>query len=367
MRNKDFLKGGAVELPFCFKSKTVIPPKNFAIHLTITGGSMYSFFKFLPVSLILFVALFVQTQNSISSERATYVMPPNYSGTQGTATFLGPLSNAQRTIHLLIRDSILTPLIGQEITAFTFRLLASASSNWPGADVTFTNYDIYLSPGVAPENRSFTFADNIAGPQKRVRSGPLTIPAGSFPFGGSPTTFGTDINFDSAYIYTGGHLLIEIRHTGFTGTSASVDAASTSSSGYAFLYSSCWASSYTATSGGLQANFVVTRLNARNPVGLVNITETASQFSLGQNYPNPFNPVTKIRFEIPSTGGITKSATKLMVFNSLGQQVAQLVNGVLSPGSYEVDFDGSGLSSGVYYYRIESGEYSDIKKMMLVK
>ena len=328
---------------------------------------MSSFFKSYLVSFIFLLALLFQTQSSISSERATYVVPPNYAGVQATATFLGPLSNAQRTIHFLIRDSVLTPLIGQEITALTFRLLASAIGNWPAADVTFNDYDIYLSPGVAPENRSFTFADNIAGPQKRVRSGPLTIPAGSFPFGGSPTTFGTDINFDSAYIYTGGHLLIEIRHKGFTGTSASVDAASTSSSGYAFLYSSCWASSYTATSGGLQANFAVTRLNARNPVGVVNITGTAEQFTLGQNYPNPFNPVTKIRFEIPATGGITNAATKLSIFNSLGQQVAQLVNRVLSPGAYEVDFDGSGLSSGVYYYRIESGEYSDMKKMMLVK
>lgn len=328
---------------------------------------MSSFFKTFLTSFIILLALLFQTQSSLSSERATYVVPPNYAGVQATATFLGPLTNTQRTIHLLIRDSILTPLIGQEITAITFRLLASATSNWPAADVTFTNYDIYLSPSVAPENRSFTFADNIAGPQKRVRSGPLTIPAGSFPFGGSPTTFGTDINFDSAYIYTGGHLLIEIRHTGFTGTSASVDAASTSSSGYAFLYSSCWASTYTATSGGLQANFVVSRLNARNPVSVVNLNGTATQFTLGQNYPNPFNPVTKIRFEIPATSGIINSATKISVFNSLGQQVAVLVNQVLSPGAYDVDFDGAGLSSGVYYYRIQSGTYSDIKKMMLVK
>ena len=328
---------------------------------------MSSFFKSYLVPFVFLLALLLQPQSITSSERATYVVPPNYAAVQATATFLGPLSNAQRTIHLLIRDSILTPLIGQEITAITFRLLTSASSNWPAADVTFTNYDIYLSPGVAPENRSFTFADNIAGPQKRVRSGPLTITAGSFPFGGSPTSFGTDINFDSSYIYTGGHLLIEIRHTGFTGTSASVDAASTSSAGYGFLYSSCWAGNYTATTGGLQANFVVSRLNARDPVSVVNLTETASEFTLGQNYPNPFNPSTKIRFELPSTGVITGAATKLSVFNSLGQEVAVLVNRVLSPGSYEVSFDGAGLSSGVYYYRIQSGTYSDIKKMMLVK
>ena len=128
---------------------------------------MSSFFKSYLVSFIFLLALLFQTQSSISSERATYVVPPNYAGVQATATFLGPLSNAQRTIHFLIRDSVLTPLIGQEITAITFRLLTSATSNWPSADISYTNYDIYLSQSVAPENRSLTFANNIVGPQKK--------------------------------------------------------------------------------------------------------------------------------------------------------------------------------------------------------
>ncbi len=318
-------------------------------------------------SVVFFNLVFmVNISVTAQTDRSTNVIPPEYTAMQGTHSFLGPLANAQRTYQLLIRDTLLSSMVGQEITAITFRLLASASSNWPAADITFSNYDIYLSQSVAPENRSTTFANNVVGVQKRVRSGPLTITAGSFPFGGSPTTFGTDINFDSAYVYTGGHLLIEIRHMGFTGTSASVDAIGTAISGYGFLFSACYAASYTATSGALQGNFAVTRINSRNPVGVVNITEIANQFKLGQNYPNPFNPTTKISFEIPATG-VSNSATNITVFNSLGQQVAVLVNEILSPGTYEVDFNGAGLSSGVYYYRLQSGSYSEIKKMMLIK
>ena len=264
-------------------------------------------------SLILITVLYISstvvnadnTGNTQFSYSAFYVIPPNYAGTQGTGTFLGPLSNAQRTYQLLIRDSILTGLVGQRITGITYRLIASASSNWPASDVTFTNYDIYLSQSVAPENRSFTFAQNVVGVQKRVRFGSLTITAGSFPFGGTPTQFGADITFDSAYVYNGGHLLIEIRHTGFTGTSSSTDAILTSTSGYGFLFSACWAGSYTATSTTTQGNFAVIRLNASPVLGIESGTEEANQFRLKQNYPNPFNPVTNITLSLQTQANDT--------------------------------------------------------------
>lgn len=206
------------------------------------------------------------------------MIPNAYAGTQGTASFLGPLAIAQRTYQLLIRDLMLTSIIGQEITAITYRLLASATSNWPASDVTFTNYDIYLSESVAPENRSLVFASNVVGPQKRVRYGSLTITTGSFPFGGSPTTFGSEITFDSAYVYNGGHMLIELRHTGFTGTSTSVDAISTSTGGYGFLISACWTGNYSGTSG-LQGNFSVIRLTANPLTSTGNQSEVIKEFT----------------------------------------------------------------------------------------
>jgi len=81
-----------------------------------------------------------------------------------------------------------------------------------------------------------------------------------------------------------------------------------------------------------------------------------------QNYPNPFNPTTKISFDVPKTGFVS-----LKVYDVLGKEVANLVNGVRNPGSYIVDFNASHLSSGVYFYRIEAGEFTQVKKMLLIK
>ncbi|MCK5088191.1 MAG: T9SS type A sorting domain-containing protein [Melioribacteraceae bacterium] len=91
-------------------------------------------------------------------------------------------------------------------------------------------------------------------------------------------------------------------------------------------------------------------------------SEIPNKYDLGQNYPNPFNPTTIINFSIPESGLVT-----LKVFNVLGQEVVTLVNEVKSAGTYEVDFDASQLTTGMYVYTISSGNYSATKKMMLVK
>jgi hypothetical protein len=85
-------------------------------------------------------------------------------------------------------------------------------------------------------------------------------------------------------------------------------------------------------------------------------------FALQQNYPNPFNPTTLIRFSIPAN-----ARTSVRVFNLVGQEVAELVNGELAGGTYEVDFDASNLPSGTYFYRLSSGAYSTTGKMILLK
>jgi hypothetical protein len=86
------------------------------------------------------------------------------------------------------------------------------------------------------------------------------------------------------------------------------------------------------------------------------------KFNLAQNYPNPFNPVTKINFAIPKNGLVT-----MKVYNVLGKEVAKLINEVKQAGYYTVDFNGSDLSSGVYYYRLDAGDFTDVKKMILIK
>lgn len=92
-------------------------------------------------------------------------------------------------------------------------------------------------------------------------------------------------------------------------------------------------------------------------------TIVPDKFGLKQNYPNPFNPVTRIRFDIAKGG----ANAKLTVYNSTGQQVAVLVNEVVSAGTYEVEFSAGKFASGIYYYKLESGKFSDMKKMVLVK
>ncbi|MCU0372053.1 MAG: T9SS type A sorting domain-containing protein, partial [Ignavibacteria bacterium] len=87
-----------------------------------------------------------------------------------------------------------------------------------------------------------------------------------------------------------------------------------------------------------------------------------SKFDLSQNYPNPFNPVTKINYAVPVKGFVT-----IKIYNILGKEVASLVSDTKEPGYYSVDFNASTLSSGVYYYKLESGTFSDVKKMMLIK
>jgi len=93
-----------------------------------------------------------------------------------------------------------------------------------------------------------------------------------------------------------------------------------------------------------------------------NGNEIPSNYALLQNYPNPFNPVTQIKFDLPKQGFV-----KLTVFDMLGREITKLVNEVKPAGSYIVNFDANELSSGIYYYKLESGNFSDIKKMTLVK
>ncbi|RMD50173.1 MAG: T9SS C-terminal target domain-containing protein [Ignavibacteria bacterium] len=94
--------------------------------------------------------------------------------------------------------------------------------------------------------------------------------------------------------------------------------------------------------------------------------EIPTKFTLEQNYPNPFNPTTIIKFSIPSDG-LSKKITTLKVYDILGKEVATLVQDNLSAGNYEVEFNASNLSSGIYLYTLTSGSYTETKKLMLLK
>lgn len=99
------------------------------------------------------------------------------------------------------------------------------------------------------------------------------------------------------------------------------------------------------------------------PIGVNNIsTVIPDKFSLFQNYPNPFNPATSIKYSVQSSQNI-----KLVVYDILGKEISTLVNEKQSPGIYEVTFDASNYPSGVYFYKLSADNFSEIKKMVLIK
>jgi 1,4-alpha-glucan branching enzyme len=89
---------------------------------------------------------------------------------------------------------------------------------------------------------------------------------------------------------------------------------------------------------------------------------TMNSFTLSQNYPNPFNPTTKIKYSIPQSANVS-----IKVYNTLGSEMATLVDEFIPAGDYEITINAKNLSSGIYFYRIVSGAYSETKKMILLK
>ncbi|MBK8945576.1 MAG: T9SS type A sorting domain-containing protein [Ignavibacteriae bacterium] len=91
------------------------------------------------------------------------------------------------------------------------------------------------------------------------------------------------------------------------------------------------------------------------------------KYELLQNYPNPFNPVTKITYSIPDNILFQNQKVTLKIYNVLGQLVKVLVDEIKQPGIYEIEFDGSKFISGVYFYKLETGDFTQMKKMILTK
>lgn len=111
--------------------------------------------------------------------------------------------------------------------------------------------------------------------------------------------------------------------------------------------------------------------NIMNVTSYKNMTHVNSEFTLMQNYPNPFNPTTTIKYTIPTLLRANipsqQQNMQLKVYDLLGKEIGTLVDKQQSPGNYKVEFDGSALSSGIYYYQIKFGDYIKTKKMILMK
>jgi hypothetical protein len=112
-----------------------------------------------------------------------------------------------------------------------------------------------------------------------------------------------------------------------------------------------------ATYGGSVFGFNYTPTDIKQETTII-----PNKFILYNNYPNPFNPTTNISYSLPQTSFVT-----LKVFDLTGREVSTLVNEQKSAGKYEVEFNGGNLSSGIYFYRISSGNFSQTKKLVLIK
>jgi hypothetical protein len=111
------------------------------------------------------------------------------------------------------------------------------------------------------------------------------------------------------------------------------------------------------------SNPIVESARWQQIVGIMNIgSEVPSAWKLNQNYPNPFNPVTTITFDV-----LKNENVRIIIYDALGREIETLFNDNLSPGKYETRFDASKYSSGIYFYRLESPEFTDIKRMIVLK
>ncbi len=98
------------------------------------------------------------------------------------------------------------------------------------------------------------------------------------------------------------------------------------------------------------------------PTGIISDKGVPAKYTLSQNYPNPFNPTTTIKFSIPAGSNV-----KVIIYDAIGKEVATLINSYFTQGNYQVDWNASSYSSGVYFYRIEAKNFNMVKKMILMK
>lgn len=192
------------------------------------------------------------------------VVVPNYAATTEADNqfFLFATALTGRTYQMMIHSSQLTSVVGQNITGFQIRLNGAATSPWPPTDANFSFFNVTMGAGIDPATFNVNFADNFSGTPVSVRSGPITFLANSFSSGGSPNAFGPSVLFDTPYLYTGGHLTVELRFSNMTGntTLGAFDAVSASggpANGYGVDFRARWTSNATATASTGNGNFIV--------------------------------------------------------------------------------------------------------------
>ncbi|MCC5844081.1 MAG: hypothetical protein JJU05_07510 [Verrucomicrobia bacterium] len=218
----------------------------------------------------------------VSFSDTMIVVPGDFETNSGTGGFNTLIRDEARTYQVQISESRLMDLIGLSLTGFSTRLSAANTSNWPSAPRTWANYDIVLSPAANHINDfSSNFANNMSDPLQ-VRSGSLTIDGNSFPRTlANPNPWGPLIQFDSPYLYSGGDLVMEVRHTGNGIDTLLLDAIESSAvNGYIARS----ASSYTASFSG-SADFTILQFHAiPEPSTILMVVLTGMVFGIAPLY-----------------------------------------------------------------------------------
>ena len=243
--------------------------KNLFVFLTLINTNSHVNTKlFFLVVLIVFNCSILSAQQA-SPQTDTFdvqkVVPNNYETTNGINAFLGPYANTQITYQLIIAASQLTDLVGKNLVSISFRSTFNANTTWPEAEATFINYDIYLGQAVHPANRTLFFAQNAIGLISLVRSGNLVVPMNALTIGANPNSFSYDLSFSTPYFYSGGNLLVEIRHFGTPAFARRVDSVNPQTPGYGTLFSACWyPSNTTSINSAFEDNFSIVNFKAVN-------------------------------------------------------------------------------------------------------
>jgi hypothetical protein len=220
----------------------------------------------------------------------------------GLNTFIRDTGNP-RTGQVLIHANQLTGAVGQNITGIAFRLFTGATAPFPATPATWADYTIRVGPGVAFGSQTTTFATNFSAPPTIVRTGPLTLPAGALSATGSPKPFGPFITFTTPFLYSGGNLLIEIRHPGsnIVNNAASdfLEVATTLDPGFNVQFWSATATGAAATTGAI-ANFTVVRLQTQGAVTIDIGDSTVVEGDAG-----PVSAGFPVTLSAPSAGPVT--------------------------------------------------------------
>ncbi len=247
-----------------------------------------------------------------------------------------------RTQMLYTASEIITGGGAQgNITRIGFNVVSNATQSMEGFNIRMQN----------------TTATSITS---WVTTGWTTVYTGSYTVPGTGWQY---INLQTPFFWNSTqNLLVEIcfDNTSYT-SNTTVNSTAVSNMTYHYHTDGSTGCSMTGTNSATSRPNMCMSINLIVGNGTVQ-SQIPAVYSLEQNYPNPFNPSTSIKFNVPK-----QSLVKLTVYDVVGREITTLVNEMKKPGSYEAVFNAENFASGVYFYRLEAGDFTDVKKMVLVK